>query len=285
MFEDRIRKRWQLWWGPPRWHRPLELADRLHRWKECRTLRDSSDPEGTWRCCRFWQRSLLNKWNSREFAKRHGCRVPALYWSGRSVSRTPLDDLPDSFVIRPSFGTNREGVYVMTGGVDLLTGEPHTRAGLRARLFERVGRRSNPPLLVEEFVRSEDGSYRLPLEFRCHAFGGTIGAVEVVIRGRKTKIPSRYGFFTPEWQPLDPGYTDPDPIESIEPPRCLDEMLGWARCLGQAYETYVRVDFYSSDKGCVFGEFSSTPARGETFTEFTNDYFEQLWQKHLGDRI
>lgn len=90
---------------------------------------------------------------------------------------------------------------------------------------------------------------------------------------------------TPEWQPLDAGYTDPMPIEWIKPPSCLEDRLAWARRLGKAYETYVRIDFYSSDKGCVFGEFSSTPARGETFTAFTNDYFERLWRRNLGKLI
>jgi hypothetical protein len=282
VFEDRIRKRWQLWWGPPRWRHPAELVDRVHRWKEIHTLRDSRDADATWRCCSMWQRSLNNKWNSREFAKRFGCRVPDLYWSGRRVSRIPLAELPESFVIRPTFKSSRKGVYLITDGVDLMTGTPWTRAQLRAELLRTLGRTSNPPLLVEEFVRSEDGGYRLPLEFRCHVFGETVGAVEVVIRGRRG-VPSRYGFFTPEWQPLDRGYTDPMPIEWIEPPKCLDEMLGWAQRLGRAYGTYVRVDCYSSDKGCVFGEFSSTPARGETFSPFTNEYFERLWSKHLGD--
>ena len=283
-FEDRIRKRWQLWWGPPSWRRPFELPDRVHRWTERRVLRGHRDADATWRCCDHWQRSLLSKWNSREFAKRHGCRVPDLYWSGRNISRLPFDDLPHAFVIRPSFGDSRRGVFVLAQGVELLSGKGYPRAQLEAALRKRTGRWWDPPLLVEEFVRSEDGVCRLPIEYRCHVFGETVGAVEVVLRGHSGNA-SRFGFFTPDWKPLDPGYMDPNPITAIEAPRCLEEMLDQARRLGLAFETYVRVDCYSSDKGCVFGEFSSTPASGMTFTPFVNRYFERLWQENLGELV
>jgi hypothetical protein len=195
----------------------------------------------------------------------------------------PLDDLPAAFVIRPSFGAARKGVYVMVDGVDLLTGVAYTRETLRTRLREQPRRRFDPLWLVEEFVQSEHGGSRLPVEYRCHAFGDVIGAIEVVVRA--TGMPTRYGFFTPEWRLLDVGYTNGAPLDAVDPPKCLDEMLACARRLGEACETYVRADFYSSDKGCVFGEFSSTPARGDSFTAFINDYFERLWRENLRDRI
>jgi hypothetical protein len=195
----------------------------------------------------------------------------------------PLEDLPAAFVIRPSFSAARKGVYVMVDGVDLLTGVAYAPEKLRARLREHPRRRSDPLWLVEEFVHSEDGGSRLPVEFRCHTFGDVIGAIEVVVR--RPDMPARYGFFTPEWRWLDIGYTDGTPLDGVDPPKCLDEMLACARRLGNAYETYVRADFYSSDNGCIFGEFSSTPARGDTFGAFMNDYFERLWRENLRDRI
>ena len=69
-----------------------------------------------------------------------------------------------------------------------------------------------------------------------------------------------------------------------DPPLCLSEMVACVRRLGAAYETYVRVDMYASDRGCVFGEFSSTPAEGRNFTPFGNRYLGELWERTFPDR-
>ena len=44
------------------------------------TWRSSADHDERWRCCDVWPRSLINKWNGREYAVKYGCKVPALYW-------------------------------------------------------------------------------------------------------------------------------------------------------------------------------------------------------------
>ena len=62
-------------------------------------------------------------------------------------------------------------------------------------------------------------------------------------------------------------------------------MLAFATVLGKAYKTYVRADFYASETGCVFGEFSSTPALGEGLTAYANHYFDTLWQGTFGDSV
>jgi hypothetical protein len=43
--------------------------------------------------------------------------------------------------------------------------------------------------------------------------------------------------------------------------------------------TYVRIDFYASRVGCVFGEFSPTPAKGNFFSPFADRYFERIWRE------
>jgi hypothetical protein len=45
------------------------------------------------------------------------------------------------------------------------------------------------------------------------------------------------------------------------PPACLQEMISCAKKLSKAYEIFVRVDFYATDKGAVFG--NSPPHLGE----------------------
>ncbi|HVN85564.1 MAG TPA: ATP-grasp fold amidoligase family protein [Candidatus Binatia bacterium] len=252
--------------------------------KENHTLRDRNDPETRWRCCSLWQRTLSNKWNAREFALRHGCQVPELYWSGRHIGAVPIESFPEHFVVRPIWGAARRNVFVMAGDLNLLTATHYTRRALAQRLIARLGRFSRFPLLVEEFVRTEAGAYELPTEYKLHMFGETVGAIQVVHRpaGRK---PATHRFYEPSWRPFpDRMNTMLEEDDLRAPPACFDDILTCARRLGAAYETYVRVDCYATDRGCVFGEFASTPVEGANFTPFADRYFESLWQQAFGER-
>ncbi len=283
-FSERIRTRQRLWWGNPnRWRRRDTYRHLLHRFNEHRVLRRHDDPESLWHCCELWQRTLHNKWNAREFARKHGCRVPALYWCGRRIGALRFDSLPGHFVIRPTWGTGRGGVHVMADGRDLLHERAYTPEQLVAEVRREQGRVSRYPILVEEFVETEAGDQVLPLEFKCYTFGATIAAIQVIQRnGRQAWT----WFYTPAWEPFDDPMTTkvPQGPGSIDPPRCLDEIVANAKALGTAYGTFVRVDFFATERGCVFGEFSGSPAAGQQFTDFADRYFGELWDEVFPDR-
>ena len=85
-FSERLAMRRRLWWDRPAWRGGQGLGDAVHWLKDKHAFRTREDPAETWRCCPYWQRTLIQKWNSREFASKHGCRVPELYWSGGPFS-------------------------------------------------------------------------------------------------------------------------------------------------------------------------------------------------------
>jgi hypothetical protein len=282
VFSERIKKRLALWWGLQESRRFYTRVISIHRIKEHYTLRARSDMESKWHCCQFWQRTLNNKWNAREFAQKYGCRVPTLYWFGREISSLPFDSLPDSYVIKPNIGWSRKDVYAMAEGIDLLTDTTYTKIQLGERLRQVTRGLLGQPILVEEFV-TEDGEYRLPTEYKCHVFGEMIAAIQVIQRSAN-KRDTRHRFYTEQWKIFaDPMSTKFPPSDYIDPPECLNDMVTMARKLGRAYGTYVRVDFYVSKSGCVFGEFEATPTR--SFTEYADDYFGALWQETFPDKI
>jgi hypothetical protein len=275
MFSDRIRRRMREWWGPQE-----GLGRTLHRRKEQVVRRRWTDDESKWRCCARWQRTLANKWNAREFARRHGCLVPELYWYGRGVWRIPFGRLPPHYVVRSVYGTSTKGTYAMAEGIELFSGKATSSADLRAHLIATRGFVSRVPLLIEEFLRGEDGEYRLPVDYKCHMFGDVVGVIERVERlGRKTED-VRLSYYTADWEPM------PHPIRTdrwgrsdpVPPPRCLGEIVAAARRLGVAYGTFVRVDLYATDRGCVFGEFTPTPTAGNGYTAFADEYLGALWR-------
>lgn len=277
-FSDRLRTRRQVWWGESPLRHPL------HRIVELTARRRRDDPDERWRCCEHWQRTLANKWNGREFAQRHGVRVPALYWFGRRTAALPVESLPPQFVIRPVHGAGGRGVHVVVGDRDLLGGTALPRAELRAALRGSLGRVARWPLLVEEFVSGEDGAQQLPTEYKCYTFGDTIGVIQVVYRTGRHR--ARQRFYTADWRPLeDQIQTDYPLAPPADPPRCLAEIQRCAVALGTAFGTFVRVDCFATPSGCVFGELSGTPANGNDFTPFADAYLGDLWQQRYPDRI
>ena len=281
-FSERLARRKREWWRTSR-----SPVTALHRFRDLRSTRSRTDPEEVWRCCASWQRTLLNKWNAREFAARHGCPIPELYWYGGVSSRPPFESFPDQFVIRPVRGGGMNGVYAVSNGVDLIRGGPATVADLDRRyaLTQRLRRRA--PLLIEEFARSEDGAYRLPVEFKIFTFGGAVAAVERIERPDLRGLRSgTHNNFTPEWEPMPAFLREKrEAAGPIPPPACLAEILHQASVLGALTETHMRVDFFATDRGCLFNEFSSVTANGEGFTPYADEYFGAFWEEHIPDRV
>ena len=223
----------------------------------------AATPEDAWRCCEFWQRKVIDKWNAREFVARHGFRVPELYWYGDDPASAPWDTIPDSFAVRPVRGTHDHGVRVVADGVELLRGEPGPRRGRPRRH------------LVEEFARSEEGGHERPVNYKLHTFGGTVAAVKVVERTQDGEARLRY--YTSAWEPFDdPMNTYHPQAELRDPPACLDELLACAERLGAALGTYMRIDLFATDRGCMFNEFSCTPLNGLHNTPHCDELFGRL---------
>lgn len=279
-FLQRLRWRWELWWGHPfRWDKWRSYRNAPHRLLERHTFRRAEDPDPAWRCCQFWQRSLVNKWNGREYARKHGARLPELYWHGRRPSRIPFDSLPPRFVIRPVWGAIRKGIHAVADGKELLRGASASAAELRRRLLEERGRFPLTPLLIEQFVTTGEGECRLPLEYKVHAFGDTVAAIQVIERTNTDNARMRY--YTPAWETFAEVMDTARPLAEVrDPPPWLPEMLDLAVRLGRTLGTYMRIDFFGTDRGCVFNEFASTPGVGKPgFSPFCDALFGAFWRE------
>ena len=282
-FKQRLKRRRAKWWGHPfRWTSAASYTRIPHRLAERVAWRSANDPDEAWRCCNAWPRTLINKWNGRQYALKHGCRVADLYWFGRSPRRIPFDALPPQFVIRPVHGYGRRGVLVVADGQELLRGGSASPSELRRHLSRDRSTRIGNRLLVEAFVRADDGRYRLPLECKLHMFGETVAAIQVIPRTGVDAIAQRY--YTASWEPmLDRMDAASELAPLMDPPACLDEMIGHAVRLGRSLGTYMRIDFFSSDDGAVFNEFSSMPYIQPT--PYCDERFGALWREKCRDAV
>lgn len=280
-FSDRLTRRYALWWTAPRdWRDPRTYVERVHRWRERHALRDRKLSDAEWRCCRFWQRTLLHKWNSRELAARHGCRIPRLLWYGADPSRELFESLPEDFVVRPIAAHSRQGVYVVAGGTELLTGQKMSRVELQARVRVtqprgRLQRRL--PLLVEERIAGERGD-DLPLEIKILVFGREVFSVLTLERFGAKLGTQRY--YTPAFEPFAGVINVALPQSPLrEAPRGLARLIELSSRLGAALGTFMRIDWFAGPDGeeGVFNEFSSMPAAG-SYTPYGDQILGRAWQ-------
>jgi hypothetical protein len=279
-FSQRIAQRLRVWW-----YEPPEPGDRLRRYsphqlQERYIPRRRDDPDAVWHCCAHWQRTLGDKANAREFALKHECPVPRLYWRSHLPSPARLRELPAYFVLRPTRGTQRQGVYVVAAGHDVLRDRPF-RAGDMYRSIAARGKLAwTIPILGEEFVRAPDGTYRLPPEYKCYVFGDHVAAIQAVERTGPRPPFSR--FYTAEWHTIDDPMNTTLPLgPPRDPPPALAAMVRCAARLGAAAGTFMRIDFFATVGGCVFNEFASTPIAGKNFTPHCDRLFGALWEERF----
>ncbi|CAN5800780.1 hypothetical protein BH24DEI2_BH24DEI2_06580 [soil metagenome] len=273
-FGTRIQERHRTFWTEP--HRGIHDAETC-----CNELLTRDDPFTTWHCCPLWQRKLSNKWNAREFAAKVGCQVPDLYWHGRGVANLDFATLPSHYVVRPTLGHSSKGIFVMADGTNLLDGNAYSENELKKQLAEIATQDPRVTILLEEFVKSEDGEYRLPTDYKLLMFDGRVGAVGAIRRLSRKNVKKRY--YTESWgqfsEPIIVPTADKVRDDIVAPPRCLPDILVDAKRLSKAYGTFVRLDFYATDRGSVFGEFTPTPALGRNFTDFASRHFLELWEE------
>ena len=279
----RFRGRYLRWWQP-QFANPLQhVRWRARRFRQLTPMRRVSDADAVWRRGDDWQRILSKKWNSRVFAQRAGIGVPKLLAWGRRLSSIPLESLPPRFVLKPCFGGARRGVYAMADGRELFRQIDLTATELRERLSARPWSHLRNPLLVEELVDDPREPWRLPTGYHCYVFGSHVAAIQVLRRYDRGGTPGMHRYYSPDWRPFDrvlqgqEEYTD----DLCDPPDGLDQLLTCAATYGRLYGIAIRVDFYMSERGPLFGELAPYPYLGAHLSPFAQSYFGKIWEREL----
>ena len=270
-FEQRIKRRHKTFWSAPNAeavrNTPMAVSDPLEEWKDVNN----------------WQRKLSNKHNAREFAKMHGCRVPELYWRGRDHHRIDFGALPDRFVIRPTIGHSSGLVFLMDRRMNLMDRKTYTPENVQRILREALKQNPDLEFLVEEFLKDNSGKYRIPDDYKLYMFNGEVASIEVINRLSPKKGYS--GFYDESWNQTEVLNTYYPEAAFQPPPACIEEMVGYAKKLSRAYGIFARIDFYATDKGAVFGEFTPTPSLGNGFTPAAEQTLVNYWDRYCKGMI
>jgi hypothetical protein len=265
-FPERIRKRHETFWKDP------------NAQKVSNSIMSKEDTLDKWQDAPHWQRRLSNKYNARLFAEMNGCQVPDLYWKGADVDSIEFDKLPEHYVIRPTSGHSSNLVFLMARGTNLFDYRNYSPEDIRILLKTAIAERPTQQFLVEEFLQNEDGVYTIPNDYKFLCFNGEIASI-VVIKRLGPKKGLSY-FYDEHWNKMNKmHYLYPGNGEQ-QPPKCFNEMLAQAKRLSKAYGIFVRLDFYATPKGPVFGEFTPTPGLGSNFTPYGKKVLLNYWDKY-----
>lgn len=229
---------------------------------------------------------LQDKLYVKEYVSSLGIASAPLLFSTTKADEIPFDTLPDECFIKANNGSGwnilkREGRLFRYGnGQDLLDEDGQllpqyyighlelSREGCIEVCFEwltsqysqqeRSYHRIPPCILGEERLYPRKGSELF--DYRLYTFNGNVVAINVgspSYRRRSLNI-----FFDAEWNeiPLTKSKeARPQPVPSR--PETLQTMIEAASILGRDFP-FIRIDFYDTSKGAVFGECTFYPQGG-----------------------
>jgi hypothetical protein len=287
-FPKRIRDRYKIVHQPGNYEHLMNI-------EMCAT-----DPLYKWQDDTNWRFKLDDKYNSREFAKMHGSKVPDLYWKGKDVDSIDFDALPENFVIKPKRGHSAVGTMVFKNYVNLFDNKKYEPCEIKAILSkflksdyyfvkDVLGHTTNYVLenqefLIEEFVGDENGVIRIPDDYKFFSFNGHVACIKIINRiSPKEGYTLFYDEFWNVIPDVQPGNYSKAKYQP--PPLCFEEMIEKVKLLSKAYKRFVRIDFYATDKGAVFGEFTPTPAMGNGYTPYGVQLLNTFWDRYCADEI
>lgn len=271
-FAKRIKLRHNTFWNSP----DAEIVRN--------TSMSADQPFNEWKDIKYWQRKLSNKYNSREFAKLHNCRVPELYWKGRNIAAINFDQLPLHYVIRPTIGHSCNLVFLMANSVNFMDKQTYQPEDIKSLLSKALEENEYVEFLFEEFIKTEEGEYKIPDDYKFYMFNGEIARILVI--NRKGPKEGRISAYDKDWNIIESAPQNKyAKAEFQQPPNCFNEMTEQAKTLSRSYEIFVRIDFYATDKGAVFGEFTPTPGLGKDFSPKVDKLLLKYWNKFCKGKI
>lgn len=195
-----------------------------------------------------------------------------LLWHGEDPDAIPFDSLPTEYVIKSNHACRQ--VIVVRGDPDRTDIRDRVAGWLKTNFYwanrEHQYYHIKPRVLIEEYLKSQDGGW--PLDYKFWCFGGHLELIQVANHARDIHL-----FYDTEWNMLDLYYREGLARPHVPKPMNLDEMMSIASRLSAPFD-FVRVDLYNIDGKIYFGEFTFTPVGGGIKFQL------ESWDVKLGEK-
>ena len=231
---------------------------------------------------------LSNKAAMRNYIAAAGIPLPHLYDKAPDVTALNWTQIPDRVVIKPTTTANRNGVVLAEDGYDHVAGQTITpNLPSYAEAFHRDSFDTLPPVLAEEFIidvdHATDPALLIPRDYKVFVVGGMAVYMWVFDRNapdgrRDMAILDRNGRAYPQARV---GWPDAPPRPL---PQGFGAMIEMAEQISHHLPWLMRVDFYLTARGPVFGEFTTFPNAGLKLKPFGRRTYLQMWEIWPDDR-
>src|SRR4026207_1246145 len=195
-----------------------------------------------------------------------------LLWHGEDPREIPFDTLPAEYVIKPNHGSGQ--VIVVKGKADRTDIISRLSVWLKSNYYwacrECQYYHIKPRVMIEEYLRNQDGSG--PLDYRFWCFKGVPEVIQVDNHAHDINP-----FFDTKWNQLDLYYREGASRPPIAKPSNFEQMIAIASQLSAGFD-FVRVDLYDINGKIYFGEFTLTPTGGELKLR------PESWDLKLGEK-
>ena len=273
-FEKAMERRHNLWFGSE------PCSDFGSKCCKRNVGGDAVNPK-----CPHWQRAFASKRYMVRRAEEAGLRTPEIIADVSDPEALDFVNLPDKYVLKPDGLHSAKGVFVMSEGVELLSGYRVSIDQVKDRMKELKKLKPSTRFHVEELVRQRgaDDLPVVPLDYKIHVFGGRAQLIEVFDRnasGHNRRCYSR------DWSALQYPLATRHPFgRTCSVPETLPTLIANAEKLGDLAGCYVRIDLYDGAEDVVFGEVTVTPQNGKNFTHMGQILMTQLWTIYESNRV
>lgn len=198
-----------------------------------------------------------------------GIPLPKQYYSG-TFQNIPWKTIPKKCVIKPSGLWSAQGVYLFVNNIEKTTGKTILFSD-RKKFIEKdmKSKIENTKWIIEEYLEDYDSKYDRARDFKCYVAGGKVWFIVVYVRhSKKSKNKSNNRTYTRNWIPF---YRKWDAYEMskeiVKKPKDLHKLIEYAEKIASKIDCFLRLDFYMTKRGPVFGEFTTTPNAGQYINE------------------
>jgi hypothetical protein len=220
-----------------------------------------------------------DKYNANKLVESFNIRVPKIYFVGK-YNDLPAGLLDDyiNYVIKPRSGHSSKNVFLVSNGIDSFT----DKAVTSEMLYNSFGL-WNDEIIVEELLK--DGNNTILDDYKCYVFDGDVKFIlhKSYINGKYTR-----NWYNRKWESIKP-ITDPyrknrtyesshgTEIIQKKPP-FFNKMINDIETIGKNVfkKCFLRIDFYITKNGPVFGEITPNPANGHGYTPYSLKILDRL---------
>lgn len=205
-----------------------------------------------------------DKYLVRDYVKKHGCGhiLNELLWQGENPRDIPYEKLPDQFVIKVTHGSGFNIICLKKSELDINKTSKILNKWLKSKYIKCYGEswygRKQPRIIVEKYLKNNDGSALYDYKFFC--FNGEPEYVYVDTWKNGKHHINMYDIKFNLLSDVSLGYPT-DFSDKVTIPDNYLEMIEIARKLSADFP-HVRVDLYNVDKKIIFGEMTFSKGAG-----------------------